>query len=1588
MEKRLKESYRNTMGPNAHRHLREFIGSSEYSKLGEQEKDMNSSGGDILISVTAENILNADFENNTPSMRISINARDLHAPVIERLVELPMDINQGRLNGNLDIVAEDAPSWSFPKFHGRVSVRDSKFHFWDAPDDIIDANMDLIFEGDRVYLHKAKGYFGAVPMKVTGDLDLNPLHGEYRVSASVPGVEVNALRASLGIRPTPFAVSGAVAGTMHVSGPLEKPIFSGHAHVQRPTQQMLDSAESSPALDILKKTKSAVGSYDRIPFREAGVVFSLNTATDTMTLHAIHGLLIDGGQLQGAGLMNVAPAAEMDPNALQIVIRGSDIHQDSLLKRLVPEITLPSELNHGISSGTVVMKGAHLSPIIDLNFLSSSKACGHVKFERDSTSMDLSSPHFDISGTAFLNPPSFEIAKSALTQAKASALAKPNFTGCNFKLKLNGLDVVPFLSDDDSVRSLSKNAGEPVKLRLNGHVKIEGDFNQLKHSDVDESQENPWSFRGLVDLENIRLNQLMLYRDLRGVVEASDRRISAHGKGMRPDEVIDLEVDMPHLMSQINRKESVGSSAFAYSNVGDRDSYMNARCGRLQASGSISKDGSAMDFRLANVKLDDLEFASLRGELQEISCAINFQNQTGRGRASIIGPKYSGILGDSLSGGFRWEKDVLRLEKIVLQQQQSRYEVQGEYVLPPSFNIPASTADLFDKNAIETLKSSSTGRWRLRLDAPHAQIQDLTPLARVLQTVNDQFPEDYERAKGAFMSALSSASIRLNDLNDNLNILMDQMSGLKGSSSMMVPESSSKHSESSLYFPALQTCQGFWNGSLQAFGGGGGATSMDFDIRGQNWLWGDAHLDSFIAKGSGHSEEGLQLQEVRSSGNHSLWITFMWYITSDFVIHFQFVLNSGDAKLLIRGSLLNDNQDASLLLTDFPVSTLQPIFQAIPALRNASPAVPARDPEPLASPLPLGMIASAINRVSHSGQGELDGTSPINGLLFMSGTLTGSKNSPSGDIMMRVYDAAVGPTRLAKAQASAKLSAGTELGFDIDVIPLDGQRSSGCITASGTLPLSTVLDKDKNLQKYTDEIDIRISVKDGGMAVLTSLTPNLRWKQGVADLSAHIHGKLKKPDFDGAFVVSKAIVDCPILKYPLNLVSVDVRCEGSVMTVKGVDARVGRKGRIRVRGALPLHHTSSDELLKKSRITLDLQGLELKSRNTYTGQLDALLTARDSTESPVIGGSVRFSRGSLYLNPQGQDASSQAPDTAQIADTVSNAFSSGSQSVGKVFKLLTEGDSDLAMQLEDAVRQEMEAMETIVEDTGGSNAVLDGLAIQFGPDLRAVYPPVMNFGISGELVASGPAHPDTVSVSGCLKLPSGEINLLAAQFELDREHENTVLFGGNTSPSGSKTREKMYDVPVGIDPLVDIVLNSGDLKVTVTGKASEWADHLVMQSISRGNSGMEAGEQLDALEAARVLEAKLKSALLADNGQIALNKLAGSTMATFMPKIETQGSVGGTRWRLVSAPSVPGLLDPRDATAANMLDFLTLGAEVEVSFGEKLQAAMIRKLRESDVMTKWTLNYNLSSKLRMQFNISSAPPYPKTLTFQYSSEGD
>ena len=197
-------------------------------------------------------------------------------------------------------------------------------------------------------------------------------------------------------------------------------------------------------------------------------------------------------------------------------------------------------------------------------------------------------------------------------------------------------------------------------------------------------------------------------------------------------------------------------------------------------------------------------------------------------------------------------------------------------------------------------------------------------------------------------------------------------------------------------------------------------------------------------------------------------------------------------------------------------------------------------------------------------------------------------------------------------------------------------------------------------------------------------------------------------------------------------------------------------------------------------------------------------------------------------------------------------------------------------------------------------------------------------------------------MAGALRLPSGDVNLVATKLSLDRSHPNVLTFV--PSPGSS------------LDPLVHLAMNSGDVRLTIKvtlstlpgggegcaaaclglcwqvhggfshslrtlrirpqGRASEWAEHVELTRLgagasagvpgSAGTSPADSGSALEPAEAAALFESRLKAAMLAEDGQLALSRLAGSTVAGFMPKIETQGQVGTTKWRLVSAPTVPG----------------------------------------------------------------------------------
>jgi hypothetical protein len=144
---------------------------------GFQDGVQGSGKVEVQVSVVDMAVMNV-----CPQVTVSVRGKGLHAPLLERLLELPMDIYRGRLDGEIRIHLERPDHWTvFPGFSGCVQVYGSSFHFWDSPDDFTGTDMTLLFEEDRMHVLDGKGAYGAVQLTAHGEMGLNPEYGEYNI---------------------------------------------------------------------------------------------------------------------------------------------------------------------------------------------------------------------------------------------------------------------------------------------------------------------------------------------------------------------------------------------------------------------------------------------------------------------------------------------------------------------------------------------------------------------------------------------------------------------------------------------------------------------------------------------------------------------------------------------------------------------------------------------------------------------------------------------------------------------------------------------------------------------------------------------------------------------------------------------------------------------------------------------------------------------------------------------------------------------------------------------------------------------------------------------------------------------------------------------------------------------------------------------------------------------------------------------------------------------------------------------------------------------------------------------------------------
>ena len=172
---------------------------------------------------------------------------------------------------------------------------------------------------------------------------------------------------------------------------------------------------------------------------------------------------------------------------------------------------------------------------------------------------------------------------------------------------------------------------------------------------------------------------------------------------------------------------------------------------------------------------------------------------------------------------------------MILQQKASRYEVQGEYALPT--NLPLievrpmdpsdSSPNWLPGEVLAATAKPQIGRWRIQVHVPNADVQEILPGMRLLSQATSVRETDYEQARENFLKGLEEGGLTSPPLSEFVRTV-DRSKEVDTNS-----EASEIGGVSVL--PGIQSLRGKWSGTLQAFGGGGGASTLNFNLKGNSW---------------------------------------------------------------------------------------------------------------------------------------------------------------------------------------------------------------------------------------------------------------------------------------------------------------------------------------------------------------------------------------------------------------------------------------------------------------------------------------------------------------------------------------------------------------------------------------------------------------------------------------------------------------------------------------------------------------------------------------------------------------------------------
>ncbi|WP_216904610.1 translocation/assembly module TamB domain-containing protein [Synechococcus sp. CCY 9618] len=573
----------------------------------------------------------------------------------------------------------------------------------------------------------------------------------------------------------------------------------------------------------------------------------------------------------------------------------------------------------------------------------------------------------------------------------------------------------------------------------------------------------------------------------------------------------------------------------------------------------------------------------------------------------------------------------------------------------------------------------------------------------------------------------------------------------------------------------------------------------------------------------------------------------------------------------------------------------------------------------------------------------------LRGSLAMKGRYRLGGARPELSLDLSLADGRLGdqPLRLERGRVDLK-----EEGLGLD-LALRAEGASRSVDLSGTVPLVA----------SEQGLELRLATRGDGLKFLTRLAGQaFEWQEGGADLQLLVRGSLDDPIANGFLRLRD--LRCRFVGQDVRDVDATVLFDFEQLVVQEFRARVGEKGQVAGEGRLGLFRPLAEDrtlTVKLDQIPFSVPRLAAVG----DGQLDL----SGSLVSPVLGGEVAISRGTINVQP-GQLAISEPVSDQPVQPRTMPELLESKWNFDKPLVLLgPDVESTTAESLREAVPR-------------FPYLAFQNLILRLGPDLRVVIPNIANFNAAGQLRIAGRLDP-SLRASGVVRLLGGRLNLFTTSFSLDPDAPNVAIF----TPS------------LGLVPFLDIALRTrisdslsvlnpagvGEIGPSVqnapnqTGFSALNQLNLILVTVSVSGPADRIAENLE-LRSSPPLPQERLVALIGGNSLAGLSGGgAGAALATVVgqtllsPLLSSLSDAFGQRVSLALYPTYvnQSVRNDQELTSTRVPPQLVLGAEIGVDITNRFSASVLAAPNRSDVPPQLTLTYKASDTFNLQTSIDT-----------------